>query len=366
MKIVALEAVPFSVPLRRRTAFAHGSISSADHVLVRVRTDEGIIGQAEAPARPFTYGESQLSIVHAVQGWFSEALVGSDPFDREQARADMSWLAGNHAARGAVDMAIWDVLGKACGLSVHQMLGGYSDHLRVAHILFAPTPEGMKEEAQEVGELFGIRTFKIKTGKDPRVDATTMRLVRDAVGPEIELYIDANKGWTTDETLRLLPLMEELMITMLEEPTPAAAHFDRRRLAGRSAIPIVADESARSLEEVAAQLLDSRAHLVSIKTARTGFSESQRILGLCEGLGVGTLIGNQLDGAVGTMGSLAFGAAFRSTARHAAELTFFHELVDDVVTSRPTIRNGVMRVPGRPGVGIDIDEDKLHHYRVDR
>lgn len=365
MKISAVEAIPFTIPLTRPTGFSHASISDAEHVLIRVHTDEGIVGHAEAPARPFTYGESQESIVTAVNKWFAPAMVGVDPLAREIVRERMSWLVHNHTARGATDMAMWDVVGKALGQSVHMLLGGYTDTVDVVHIVFASEPGGIVEEAIEMRERFGFRTFKIKTGKNTADDAKALRGLRAALGEEPEIFVDANKGWSADETIRLLPLMEEVGVTMLEEPTAAFEPLARRRVAARSSIPIMGDESLTRLGEISREILDNHAQIVSLKVARTGFTESARIVGLCEGLGIGIGMGSQMDGQVGTLSSLAFGGAFRSTSLRAGEYDYFLQLTDDLVTESLAISDGSLAVPDRPGVGIEIDEDKLAHYRVD-
>lgn len=366
MKITAIEAIPFTIPLRRPTGFSHASISSAEHVLIRVHTDEGVTGHAEAPARPFTYGESQESIVTAIEKWFAPALVGLDPLSREVARDRMSWLVHNHTARGAVDMAVWDVIGQALGQPVHMLLGGYTNTMAVTHIVFASEPQAIVDEAVEMRARFGFDTFKIKTGKDTADDAAALRGLREALGDGPEIFVDANKGWTCDEVIRLLPLMEEVGVTMLEEPTPAFEPLSRRRVATHSRIPILGDESVTRLGEATREVLDNHAQVISIKVARTGFSESERIVGMCEGLGAGLAMGSQMDGMVGTLCSLAFGAAFRSTSQRAGEFDYFMQLTDDVVTEPLVIEEGELSVPGRPGTGIDIDEDKLRHYRADK
>lgn len=366
MKITSIEAIPFSIPLTAPTSFAHAGIASAEHVLVRVHTDQGVVGQAEAPARPFTYGESQQSIVTAIRDWFAPALVGLDPLEREVARDKLSWLVHNHTARGAVDMAMWDVIGRSLGQPVRMLLGGYTDSMLVTHILFAASPEGMVDEALEMRERFGFGTFKVKVGKDTVADAAALRGLRAALGDDAELYVDANKGWTVDETIRMLPVLSETGVTMIEEPTPAFEPLARRRIVAHSAIPILGDESVTRLGEVGREILDDHSQLISIKVARTGFTESERIVGLCEGLGVGIVMGSQMDSMAGTLCTLAFGSAFRATARHAGELDYFLQLTDDLLTRPLLIADGRLAAPDLPGLGIDIDADKLRHYRIDK
>ena len=132
MKITSIEAIPFAIPYGKPMRFASGAVTVADHVLVRVHTDDGLVGVAEAPPRPYTYGESQTSIVSAISGWFAPALIGLDPFARETVRGLLGRTVGNHTAKGAVDIAIWDVLGKALGQPVTSLLGGAGTSMRVA------------------------------------------------------------------------------------------------------------------------------------------------------------------------------------------------------------------------------------------
>jgi L-alanine-DL-glutamate epimerase-like enolase superfamily enzyme len=131
-------------------------------------------------------------------------------------------------------------------------------------------------------------------------------------------------------------------------------------------VPFIADESATRAAEVTRELLGGSATAVSIKTARTGFTASQRVLHECEGLGVEVVIGNQIDGQLGTLCSVAFGAAHRTTARYAGELSNFLDMTDDLLAEPLTIENGHLRVREGAGLGIDIDTGKLARYRQDR
>jgi L-alanine-DL-glutamate epimerase-like enolase superfamily enzyme len=107
VKITALAAIPFAIPYTKPLRFASGEVHTARHVLVRVRSDDGVVGVAEAPARPFTYGETRESIVAAVQALFAPQVVGMSILDREAVHAVMDRTVGNPTAKSAVDMAIW-------------------------------------------------------------------------------------------------------------------------------------------------------------------------------------------------------------------------------------------------------------------
>jgi L-alanine-DL-glutamate epimerase-like enolase superfamily enzyme len=142
MKIAAIEAIPYSIPYLHPLHFASGSVHEADHVLVRLRTDDGVVGTADAPPRPYTYGETQKSIVAVVQDVFAPQLIGVDIFDREKIQEILYRTIHNQTAKGAVDIALWDVIGKTLGQPVTKLLGGYTDSLRVSHMLgFKPAQE---------------------------------------------------------------------------------------------------------------------------------------------------------------------------------------------------------------------------------
>lgn len=366
MKIVAIEAIPFAVPYRKPMRFASGEVHSADHVLVRVHGEDGIVGTAEAPPRPYTYGETQTSIRAVIDTVFAPELIGLSVFDREKIHAVLDRTIANPAAKAAIDMAVWDVVGRRLGVPVTELLGGWTDRMRVAHMVgFAPD-DVMVAEAQRMRAEHGVTTFKVKVGRHPvSLDTRACRALREALGPDVELYVDGNRGWNTAEAARALDEMADLGLTMSEELIPADQVLGRRWLTGRTSIPTVADESATRPGEVTRELLDGAATMVSIKTARTGFTGSQRVLHLCEGLGAEVVMGNQIDGQLGTACSVAFGAAHRHTSTRAGELSNFLDMADDLLAEPLQISDGELRVPTGPGIGVDVDPDKLAHYRTD-
>jgi L-Ala-D/L-Glu epimerase len=367
VKVTRIEAIPFAIPYARTLRFASGEVSTAEHVLVRVHTDEGVVGAAEAPPRPFTYGETQQSIVAVIERLLAPQVVGRSVLEREAIHAGLDRTVGNPTAKAALDMALWDVLGRSLGVSVTELLGGWTDRMRVSHMLGFDSPAAMVEEAQRVRERYGITTFKVKVGRRPfSLDVDVVRALREAFGDDVELYVDGNRGWSASEAARALRAMRDLDLTLAEELCPADDVLGRRWLVRQTDIPFVADESATRPGEVTRELLDGAATAISIKTARTGFTGSQRVLHQCEGLGVEVVLGNQIDGQVGTACAVAFGAAHRHTSARAGELSNFLDMSDDLLTEPLRITDGELAVRPGPGLGLQIDEEKLAHYRQDR
>lgn len=367
MKITRVEAIPFAIPYKRALKFASGEVHVAEHVLVRVHTDDGVVGTAEAPPRPFTYGETQTGIIAVIDQIFGPQIVGLPLLHREVVNAKLARTVGNPAAKAAIDMALWDALGRTVGASVSDMLGGFTDRLRVSHMLGFDDPAAMVAEAQKIYEMYGIRTFKVKVGRHPvTMDTAVVRALRNHLGDDVELYVDGNRGWSASESLRAMREMSDLSLLFAEELCPADDVLGRRWLVEHLYIPFIADESVPTAADVSREVLAGAATAISIKTARTGFTQSRRVHHLAEGLGVETVIGNQIDGQIGTACSLAFGAAHQSTSRHAAELSNYLDMSDDLLVEPLCIHDGALQCLPGPGLGVDIDEDKLTHYRTDR
>jgi L-Ala-D/L-Glu epimerase / N-acetyl-D-glutamate racemase len=367
VKITRVEAIPFTIPYVKPLRFASGEVSRAEHVLIRLHTDDGLVGVTEAPPRPFTYGETQASIRTVVEDLFEPEIVGYSPLEREAIHAKLNRTVGNPAAKAAIDMALWDVIGKSFGVPVTELLGGYTDRMRVCHMLGFAAPEQMVEEAERIRGTYGITTFKVKVGRNPfSLDVDVCRALREALGPQVELYIDGNRGWTASDAARALRAMSDLDLTLAEELNPADDVLGRRWLVQQSQIPFVADESVIGPGQVTRELLGGSATAISIKTARSGFTHSQRVLFQCEGLGVEVVMGNQIDGQIGTVCSVAFGAAYQRSSARAGELSNFLDMSDDLLTEPLRIIGGTLPIRPGAGLGIEIDTDKLNHYRQDR
>lgn len=366
MKIEQVEAIPYSIPYIKPLKFASGEVAEAEHVLIRVHTDDGVIGIADAPPRPFTYGETQESIIAVVTKIFAPAITGLDPMDRGKIHHVLNRTVNNHVAKGSLDIALWDIVGKATNTPAHQLLGGFTDSMRVSHMLgFKPAQE-LLEEALNFREVYGINTFKLKVGRRPlSLDIEACRVLRTGLGPETELYLDANRGWTANEALEVLRQTSDLGLSLLEEPCDAKEGLSRRRLVDKSPIPVVGDESVPTAGDASRELLSGGCDAISIKTARSGFTEAQQILGLCTGLGVDVVMGNQIDTQIGTLATVTFGAAHEATTRRAGELSNFLDMADDLLAEPILIRDGRIAVRSDPGVGVSIDPQKLQHYRQD-
>jgi L-Ala-D/L-Glu epimerase len=366
VKIIRIEAIPYAIGYTKPLKFASGEVRVAEHVLVRVHTDDGVVGVADAPPRPFTYGETQDGVIAVVEKIFAPAVVGLGLLEREKIQHRLNRTVANPVAKAGVDMAIWDALGKTLDLPVTDLLGAFTDRMRVSHMLGFDEPSAMVNEAERMRDTFGITTFKVKVGRHPfQLDTAVVRALREGLGDSVELYVDGNRGWSASESLRAMKEMADLGLTFAEELCPADDVLGRRWLVQQLDVPFIADESVPTPADVTREVLGGSATAVSIKTSRTGFTTSRRVHHLAEGLGLEVVMGNQIDGQVGSMCTVAFGAAFELTSRRAGELSNFLDMSDDLLTEPLQITGGELAVRPGAGLGIDIDEDKLQHYRID-
>ncbi|NKQ51353.1 enolase [Amycolatopsis sp. K13G38] len=366
MKITRVEAIPFAIPYRKPLKFASGEVHVAEHVLVRVHTDDGVVGIAEAPPRPFTYGETQAGIVTVIEQIFAPQVVSLSLLERETMVARLARTVGNPAAKSALDMAVWDALGRTLDVAVTELLGGYTDRMRVSHMLGFDEPAAMVAEAQRVRERHGITTFKVKVGRRPvGLDTAVVRALRENLGPQVELYVDGNRGWTASESAAAMKEMSDLGLLFAEELCPADDVLGRRWLVSQLDVPFIADESAVTPADVTREILGGSATAISIKVARSGFTHSQRVHHLAEGLGLEVVMGNQIDGQLGTLCTVAFGSSYQLTARRAGELSNFLDMSDDLLTEPLEIRDGELAIRPGAGIGAEIDPDKLARYRQD-
>jgi L-alanine-DL-glutamate epimerase-like enolase superfamily enzyme len=366
MKITRIEAIPFAIPYRKPLKFASGEVHVAEHVLVRVHTDDGIVGIAEAPPRPFTYGETQAGVIAVIETIFAPQVVGLSLLERETMVSRLGRTVGNPVAKSAIDMAVWDALGRTLDVQVTELLGGYTDRMRVSHMLGFGEPAAMVAEAERMRETYGVTTFKVKVGRRPvGLDTAVVRALREELGGDVELYVDGNRGWTASESARAMKEMTDLDLMFAEELCPADDVLGRRWLISQLDVPFIADESAVIPADVTREVLGGSATAVSIKVARTGFTHSQRVHHLAEGLGLEVVMGNQIDGQLGSLCSVAFGSSYRLTSLRAGELSNFLDMSDDLLTEPLEIHGGELTIRPGAGIGADVDLDKLERYRQD-
>ncbi len=363
MKIVEIKTTPFKIPYKKPLRFgATGYDDAAEHVLIEVITDEGIVGISEAIPRQTIYGESQASIVYAVKEWFKPMLIGEEPYNIDTIADKMDKIVGNTTVKGAIDIALHDIIGKKAGLPLNKLIGGTKEKIEAAWMIGMDEFDVMMEEAMKMKEL-GIMNFKIKVGKNLDHDIKFIKELRSILGENIRIYADANQAYSVEEAIKAIKVLYDYDLVLLEEPTAWWNNRGKKRIAQTTTIPLMADESAVTPQLVLNEIEQNTAGVFSVKIPRTGIRNSRLIVHMAEANGLPCLIGTQSETSIGGRAAIHVASAFRNVSLP-SEVSFFLNLKDEIIKNPLKIEYGYVIVPNEPGVGAEIDRDKLNEYKV--
>ena len=362
IQIQDVEIYPYNVSMIEPFRVALSTITSAENVLVRLRTREGVVGWGEAgPYSPVT-GETQA--VDLAVGKDLAALVrGRDPFTLSAIMSDMDgFTPSNTSIKAALEMAVWDICGKLAGQPVYKLLGGYRDSFETDITIGMGTPAEMANKATKYVQD-GFKTLKIKLGDGPEPDTQRMKAIRDAIGYSIKVRTDANQGWTAAETVRALRMMEKYQMQICEQPVPYWDVEGLKFSRDNSPTPIMADESVHSPHDALAIVRENAVDCINIKLMKSGgLLRGVQIATVAASAGVTCMVGCMEE----TRLALTAGAHLVCSQKNIvyADLDGFLELAVDPVIGGMQMKDGIVTLPNTPGLGVDIDPaflGKLHH-----
>lgn len=334
-KIARIDTAPYDVPLKARLTWGSGhELQRLAHILIRVELSDGAIGMAEATPRPSIYGETQASIRHIVREELAPPLLGEtvESFAAVAAlSARMGRIKNNNTAKGALDMALHQALSVSCGRSLGAYLGAARERIRLSAILSTGSPAAVFADARALYEA-GLRVFKVKIGRDIAAEAETIgRLI--AAFPAAQFYVDANETLDAGEAAPLLNELRELGVMHCEEALPAHQLRERRQLRRDCRLPIIADDSAFTEADLRREIAFDTFDILNIKTARTGFSESRRMLELCVAANKEAMAGSQASSLLGCMQAAVF--ASHAAVTRASECSFYLKTEADMSFAPP-------------------------------
>jgi L-Ala-D/L-Glu epimerase len=293
-------------------------------------------------------------------------LMRHDAWDREGYWSEFDEIPWNPTAKGALDTAVHDILAQASGVPLASFLGGRPDPVTISYMVGLGEVDATTKEAVGIREKYGVNAFKIKAGKSAAQDIERIRVLRDALGPEAVLYIDANQLYSPHEALRTINKMAEYGLAMAEEPVPIhLSPVYRKQLADALAVPMLGDDSVVSVADALRELQIGALGVIGIKPPRSGMYRSTAILKLAEAHGVPVWIGSQGVSGVGTLASAAFATVFPNV-RYPADLGNYLRQEDDLLATPIDLREGKVHLPALAGTGVVIDDAKLQRYRTDR
>jgi L-alanine-DL-glutamate epimerase-like enolase superfamily enzyme len=367
MNITRVQAIAISIPLTKPIKMAGVELRSADNVLVRIETQDGVVGWGEAASAPSMTGETVESMMAAVR--YLEPYVksiGLDDIAEILARMDRA-LYGNHAAKSAIEIALHDALGKAKAKPVFDLLGGKRrDRVPILRMLASSNIEADVAEAKRSKEE-GFVAFKVKVGTgDPLADAERTRRVCEAIRNDVLISADANQGWRVDEAISFVQALEGAGLDFFEQPVMGHDLAGMARVAAASSIAIGCDEGVHSLDDLRQHHELHAAQGASLKTIKLGGLRAVRDAALlCEELGMKVnLAGKMAESGIATAAVLHLAAAVPSLDWGVSPTSPY--LTEDVLAKPLGFSAGHAVVPQGAGLGIEVDEKRVRRFTVER
>jgi L-Ala-D/L-Glu epimerase len=350
LHIAAISATPFRLPMHGELRWGKSSaLSEVRHVLVAVRLDNGATGYAEAPPRPTIYGETVHSITGVIAHELAPRVVGA-PLTQVQSR--LHEVKYNFAAKGAIDMALHDALAQSKGVSLAEHLGVTAERVQVSYILGIGDRASVLAEAQRVYEQ-GVRVLKVKVGREWDEDLARIRELQALFGDAMTLYADANECLAPGEARWKLAHLHNLGLHYCEEPLPVELLGERAALRATEAMPLIADDSCFTVRDLGRELAFDTFDILNLKTARTGYTESRRMLEMALAAGKGVMVGSQASAGLGTVRAALF--AGLPGIDHPCELSFFLKLKEDIIDRPIALHNGFLALADVLQARIDPD-----------
>ena len=384
MKITRTETIPIRLPTRRVHQWAGLTTPIGVYVIIKLHTDEGLVGLGEAPVlkdwggdHGKYFGETPQTTTHIINDILAPALQGQDPgrFETIHALMDTA-VKGYPYCKAAIDAAMHDVVGKALNVPVYQLLGGcFRERVSIAHSLGLMEIEKAVEEALQA-KAEGVKTIKLKGGVDQMRDVELLKQIRNAVGAGLNICVDANQGYPTPKAaVKIIKAMEEFNLLYMEQPVEG---IDRMaEVARRVDTPIMADESAWTSEDVIEIVQKKAADIISIYTTKPGgLFKAKKVAAVAEAAGLQCNVNGSVETGVGNAANLHLAASTgvvalgcvvpvstpKEKGRKGIAGNYYQ---DDIIQEPFEYADGDIIVSSKPGLGIDLDEDKLKYYRTD-
>lgn len=358
VKVTDLKTTIVSVPHVEPEFISTGMRAGVTQILVEVFTDEGIVGLGESISRP------NARVIDAAVQSLKPMLVGSDPRNIEGIVNNLRHVGGWHffervgnVAIGGVEMALWDIVGKASGRPVYELLGGMvRDRMPVWYYLFRfPVAEMVRRAKAAVAE--GHKTIYFKVGHSIRDDIEAIEAVRGAVGNKAEIRIDANEAWTPGTAIRFIKQIEKFDVEWVEQPTPAKDLAALARVRRAVQTPIAANQTSWTFEDVQQVLKSDAADVIVMDMYQTGgLLTYKKAVALCEASGIPVNHHSWGELGIGTAAAAHMVASSPPFLYSNQSYVMVHQS-DVVVGGLPQVKEGTIPIPRGPGLGVDLDPE---------
>jgi len=369
MKIEKVEVFGVAVPLIGEYKNAYLSKTVQKSAIVRITASGGVSGLGNIDPTPGYSKEQTPEHLAVLRGKLAPLLIGMDATNVHAVLAKIEpAVKGFLDSKAAIEMACVDLAARIAGLPVHAYLGGaVKDRLLFnAWIGILPPDEAAKETLAWKNK--GFRSAKIKVGGNIEADRDRVKSVREAVGPEFQLRIDANAGYDADTSIKLAKMVAPFKLQLFEQPVPdhdIAGMAKVRREANAVGVPIMADESVLDHASLIRIIQAQAADIVKVKVMKQGgFLNTRRMIATAEAAGIRCVVGHGFGLGVNTMAEIML-AATSANVLDGLECVGPLKNADDIVTRKLDLSSGSIALPAGPGLGVTLDDAKLARYRLD-
>lgn len=369
-KIDQIETMILDIPTIRGHVLSMATMRTQTAVLVRIGFADGSEGIGEGTTiGGLSYGaESPESIRSAIDTYIAPALIGRNGDDVNGSIQLIDRLAkGNRIAKAAVEIALWDGLGKRLGVSVAQLFGGaVHDRLPVAWTLASGNSDTDIAEALEMVESRRHNIFKLKIGKrDVKDDVAHVARIKAAVGDAASVRVDVNTAWSLQDARWGLRGLQEVGCELVEQPVPARHRKAMAELTASYEIAVMADEALNGPEDALEVAATKAADVFAVKVAQSGgLKRASEVVAIAEAAGLGLYGGTMLETGLGTAAALQLFATVE-TLDWGTELFGPLLLTEDILARPIAYRDFCVEIPKGPGIGVMLDMDKINFFRRD-
>jgi muconate cycloisomerase len=369
--IERVETILVDLPTIRPHELSMTTMRGQTLLIVRIFTSDGVVGVGEGTTiGGLAYGdESPEGMKLAIDTYIAPVLERCDPDRIGQSMAKIGRVVrGNHFAKCAIETALVDAFAKRRGLPVSDLFGGlFRDRLPIVWTLASGDTARDIDEAQEMLDRRRHKIFKLKIGPgEPKRDIAHVAAVKRALGDRASVRVDANQSWSEATAARAIAALEDVGCDLVEQPIARSNRAGMARLAAAARVPIMADEALHGPETAFDFAAHAAADVFAVKIAQSGgLFAASRVAAIADAAGIGLYGGTMLEGAVATIASAHLFATFPAL-EWGTEL-FGPLLLSEEILTRPLDYSEFsLAVPSGPGLGIELDEDRLERFRRDR
>lgn len=357
MQITHTEIYKYTIPMVPFT-IATGTMAYAQNLFIRIHTSEGITGVGECSAFPMIAGETQATCFEMAKD-FATLWKNKSASDIDTRLQELDlFTASNYTAKSAFDLALYDIAAKAANLPLYQFLGGQRKAIESDLTIGIDTPEKMAETAVSFKEK-GVRMIKVKLGKNATEDIERIRRIRQAIGTEIILRIDANQGWSYEDAVKALTALGEFDIQFCEQPMRKWNDELLPGLCKISPIPVMADESVFTHHDAERIIRNNACAYINIKFAKSGgIHEAIKINDVAEKNKIACMMGGMLESRVALTAKVHFAMAKNNIRFYDLDTCLLGHLTDPV-TGGVTYKGMELQLSDAPGIGADVDDAYL-------